>query len=131
MTEKPKYAHLLKDIAAEWHKDLVTFLETGDASPAFTDFMNRDKACQKVVDEAINEEGAAFERLASALGEAQSPSDTVSANIAMALEEALALPEEQRVAALGKAAKALKLAAGTRKSELATAVRELEQKVAQ
>lgn len=50
-----------------WRKEFVRFVESGDASDEFLDFLDSDPACQEVVEEAFAQQAAAFERLAAEL----------------------------------------------------------------
>lgn len=44
---------LLDTLDAHWHSDLLAFLDTGDASEEFLEFLNQDAECQRVVDIAL------------------------------------------------------------------------------
>lgn len=45
--------HLFASIDPQWHDQLLQFVDTGDASPEFLAFLDRDTECQRVVEIAL------------------------------------------------------------------------------
>jgi hypothetical protein len=45
--------HLLDSIDVRWHNDLLQFIDSGDASLDFLEFLDRDPQCQQVVEVAF------------------------------------------------------------------------------
>jgi hypothetical protein len=44
----------LKGVAPEWHKDFRHFVETGEASDRFLDYLNKDRGGQAEVERAFD-----------------------------------------------------------------------------
>jgi U3 small nucleolar RNA-associated protein 14 len=106
--------YLLQLVEPRWHGDFQTFIETGEAPDEFLVFLNQDKNAQKAVDIAFNAQAAAFENFAKALTEKPAENDdetrrnTVTANVAIALEGAIGLSPTDRTEAFQRAATVLK-----------------------
>jgi len=44
---------LFDTLDSRWHGDVLAFIDTGDASGEFLEFLNQDTECQRVVDIAL------------------------------------------------------------------------------
>ena len=110
----PRYKGLL---AEKWEKDFSQFIETGDASEEFLNYLDSDKGAQKAVEMAFTEQARGLEGLAEELKQtgnapigqagAGQHSSEVYIRIAEAFEEALNAPEEKREEVLRRKATAL------------------------
>jgi hypothetical protein len=58
---------LLRNVERQWHSEFLRFIETGDASDAFLEYLDRDQRGQQAVEMAFNSQAAAFEGLAEEL----------------------------------------------------------------
>jgi hypothetical protein len=57
----------MKGLQPRWHEDFSRFIETGEASEEFLNFLDHDEPCQKAVKAAFTKQAKAFENLARAL----------------------------------------------------------------
>lgn len=56
MRHRPNYqlpGSIFDNIEPRWREELFRFIDSGDASPGFLDFLDRDVECQKVVEIAF------------------------------------------------------------------------------
>ena len=60
--------NIAREIPPKWQTDFTRFVETGEASQAFLDFLDEDNGCQTAVDRAFTEQAAGFKKLAKILG---------------------------------------------------------------
>jgi phage-related minor tail protein len=65
-----KLENLLDQIPAEHRSAFAVFLETGEASPEFLDFMDANPECQRVVDIAMTHQASALRGFVQALAQA-------------------------------------------------------------
>ncbi len=105
---------LLKNIAPQWHNEFLRFVETGEASDNFLDYLNKDKGGQAAVEMAFDAQVKAFEGLAEELKKPQPPMEVsvelasaASRTMATAVETVMQLPPDQRGEVLEKAASVL------------------------
>jgi hypothetical protein len=85
-------------VAPEWRDAYRTFVETGEASDAFLEYLDGDASCQNAVDEAFKAQAAAFQDVVAMLHAAdgaaagavaaQPAADALSANVALAIDRA-------------------------------------------
>lgn len=113
-----KLETLLGDIGHNWRRDFITFVQTGDASREFLEYLDNDHKAQAAVEQAFTAQARAFEGLAqlvknSGVGAPEAPSATegVSTAVAAAMEQIAALPGEERANAVVGAARTLAQAA--------------------
>jgi hypothetical protein len=109
-----KLEELLKNVAPEWHKEFLRFVETGEAEDNFLQYLNKDKGGQAAVEMAFDAQVKAFEGLAEELKKPQpqieAPAElarAASRTMATAVETIVQLPPEQRGEALENAASVL------------------------
>ena len=50
-----------------WQAAFLRFVETGEADPAFMEFLGRDRPCQEAVEKVFLAQAEAFQRFARAL----------------------------------------------------------------
>src|SRR5579864_711425 len=105
---------LLKNIAPQWQKEFLRFVETGEASDPFLEYLNEDKGGQAAVEMAFDAQVKAFEGLAEELKKPQPATEVsvelaraASRTMATAVETVIQLPPEQRGKVLEKAASVL------------------------
>ena len=105
---------LLNNIAPKWHKEFLRFVETGEATDGFLDYLNKDKGGQAAVEMAFDAQVKAFEGLAEELKKPQPPMEvsvelarTASRTMATAVETVMQLPPDQRGEVLEEAASVL------------------------
>ena len=105
---------LLKNIAPKWHKEFLRFVETGEATDSFLDYLNKDKGGQAAVEMAFDAQVKAFEGLAEELKKPQPPMEVsvelaraASRTMATAVETVMHLPPDQRGEVLEEAASVL------------------------
>jgi hypothetical protein len=108
-----KLEPLLSGIAEDWHGDFINFVQTGDASPKFLQYLDGDPEAQKAVETAFTEQARALEGLAqlvknpSAKPEKATPAEGVSASVARAFERIGELSGEERAHAITVASETL------------------------
>lgn len=56
-----KKTELLKNVDPKWHKELLVFVETGEATEEFMKNLDQDKACQEAVELAFDHHAAEFD----------------------------------------------------------------------
>ena len=56
---------LTNRVPPEWRSEFKRFVQSGDASKEFFDFLDSDPTCQQAVEEAFAQQAAGFERLAA------------------------------------------------------------------
>ncbi|HEX7678857.1 MAG TPA: hypothetical protein VF713_12080 [Thermoanaerobaculia bacterium] len=91
----------LKLVPEKWREDFKRFLQTGNASPEFLDYLDNDQHGQQAVEIALKAESSAFETLAETvrpaiLGTTPTHAREVSEQITHALEDALSRPPNER-----------------------------------
>lgn len=59
---------ILKDVAPEFHAEFRKFVETGEASNVFLDYLDNDATCQSAIDKAFANEVEAFHQISAKLG---------------------------------------------------------------
>jgi hypothetical protein len=57
----------LKLVDPKWREAFRKFVETGDGSQEFRDYLDNDQNCQKAIDMVFNEQAAAFDKLFDAM----------------------------------------------------------------
>jgi hypothetical protein len=62
------FSDLLPQIDAKWHAAFVRFVETGDASDGFLNYLDADHRCQKVMERLLAARVRAMKPFMSALG---------------------------------------------------------------
>jgi hypothetical protein len=108
-----KLESLLSGIAEYWHGDFTNFVQTGDASPKFLQYLDGDPEAQKAVETAFTEQARALEGLAQlvknppAKPQKASPAEGVSASVARAFERIGELSGEERANAITVASETL------------------------
>jgi len=60
---------LLVPVDERWHAELLNFIDTGEASPEFMNFLDNDGECQRVVELALVVVGNEFDKSARQLKE--------------------------------------------------------------
>lgn len=103
------FSDLLREINPEWHGAFVRFVETGEASEEFLDYLDSDETCQRMMETALIERLKIVEPYVAALRAAPVPSaDEARAEIARAIERTAMLPAEERTQVLNQVAQDLK-----------------------
>jgi hypothetical protein len=132
-----KSEELLTHIKPEWHDAFLQFVETGEASNKFLEYLDRDDDAQNAVEIAFKTQAAAFEKLAGELRKTRDEVgmtkeaevevhvvDVLSAEVADAMEKISELPAEERTEVMHKTASALR--ASPKHAALRSAVQTLE-----
>ncbi len=123
-----KIESLLDGIAENRHKDFIHFVQTGDASPDFLNYLEGEPKAQEAVEKAFTQQAQALEGLASLVKEdssgreSTSRAEDASTAVARAVERITGLSGEERVQAVAGAAKTLVLRAAA-EPDKAAAVR--------
>lgn len=98
---------LLADIDPAWRLDFVRFVETGEASEEFCDYMDSDEKCQQAIERLLGAHSELLTPLVMELDQARAtnspPTETVGP-IVRAIQEVLTLPEPDRAETLRSAA---------------------------
>jgi hypothetical protein len=132
-----KFEGLLTHIKPEWQDSFLHFVDTGEASDKFLEYLDHDDDAQKAVEIAFKTQAKAFEELAGELrktraevgepkeaeGEADAV-DVLSAEFADAVERISQLSAEEQTEVIHKAASALR--ASPKHAALRSAVQTLE-----
>lgn len=141
MTTVLKEAHtskletLVQQVKPQWREEFRHFVETGDASDEFLDYLDHSKEGKQAVEMAFKAQADALTGLADALKNLQTESsvaqpaqsaDAASAKVAQAVEGLLQLPPEEEELAVEKAASVLSTTLGQEgQSRLRTVARKL------
>lgn len=121
-----KIESLLGSIAANWQKDFINFVQTGDASADFLNYLDGDLQAQTAVEMAFTEQAQALEGLAQLVKsdpstlEKPSRAEGASSAVARAFEQITELSGEERTRAVAGAAKTLVYRAATEPKKAAT-----------
>ena len=88
-------------VPERWKSEFQRFLSTGNASPEFLDYLDKDPQGQSAVEIALKAESSAFEKLAETvrpvlLGTTAAHATELSAQISSAFESAMNLPPKER-----------------------------------
>jgi len=102
---------ILKDVDPRWQKDFLTFIDTGEGSNEFLDYLDHNPQGQKAVDLAFSAQAKAFEGLAEEFRKAPSPNievkieptEVASESLTQAVGNIARLPHEQQLEAVRKA----------------------------
>jgi hypothetical protein len=62
------FSDLLPQIDARWHAAFVRFIETGEASASFLNYLDSDARCQKVMERLLAAQVKAFHPFMTAMG---------------------------------------------------------------
>jgi hypothetical protein len=65
---------LLEYVEQQWHRDFLEFIHSGDARPEFLAYIDTNASCQRAIEMAFDMQVAAFDRLASAMQQAEAAS---------------------------------------------------------
>ena len=105
---------LLAHIDKKWHQDFIRFVDTGEASDAFLEYLNKDAGGQQAVEMAFTAQAQGIRGLAEELknpppaAEATfDPTNFASKKFARAVEGVLELPPDQRDRVVMEAASSL------------------------
>lgn len=132
-----KFEELLTHIKPEWQDSFLRFIDTGEASDKFLEYLELDDEAQKAVEIAFKTQARAFEELAGELrktraevGKPQESEleandvDVLSAEFADAMEKISELSAEERTEVIHRTASALR--ASPKHAALRSAVQTLE-----
>ncbi len=112
--------NLVEKVPLVWREEFVQFVQSGEASEAFLNFLDESPDCQEAVEEAFTAQAAAFERFAAHLHapapagpEAAFPSRDVSpehlsVELARTMSAASELPNEARRQVAERAAEVIR-----------------------
>lgn len=109
---------LLAAVNPKWHKDFVSFVQSGEASADFLEYLDHDPGAQKAVESAFAAQSQALESLAQLVkksgpkaqderSQQDQNEEEVSTAVARAVERITSLPGEHRDKAVTEAAKTL------------------------
>jgi hypothetical protein len=92
---------LLADIDPAWRLDFVRFVETGEASDDFCDYMDSDEKCQQVIEKMLAAQSEVLTPLVMEIGQPRAtttptPAPATVGPIVRAIQDALTLPEPER-----------------------------------
>lgn len=133
-----KIESLLNSIAENWRRDFIAFVQTGEASSNFLEYLDGDLQAQIAVEKAFTEQAHALEGLAQLVKksspstlEKASPAEGVSTAVARAFERITELSGEERAHAVADAARTLvhRAAAGQKADTLRSTLSALQQEV--
>ncbi|HEX5226846.1 MAG TPA: hypothetical protein VFW44_04015 [Bryobacteraceae bacterium] len=113
-----KLGTLLGAINPKWQKDFVSFVQSGEASAEFLDYLDHDPGAQKAVESAFAAQSEALEGLAQLVKKSvprtqeehshlEQNHDEVSTAVTRAVERITALPGDKRDKAVADVAKSL------------------------
>lgn len=113
-----KLESLLQNIAERWRGEFITFVQTGDASSGFMEYLDQDTGAQAAVEQAFTDQSRALEGLAELVRtsdlSAGKASSAEGASMARSVERIAELPESEFAEAVTIAAKALALHAAAK-----------------
>jgi hypothetical protein len=102
---------LLADIDRAWQLDFVRFVETGEASEDFLDYMDSDASCQQAIEKMMAAQAEILTPVVMEIGQpsaSKTPETTTVEPIVRAIQDVLTLPEPERGRTLHAAAVDLK-----------------------
>jgi hypothetical protein len=106
---------LVNSIAPQWRRDFQSFIDTGEATEAFQQYMDSDAQCQAAVERAFTIKTEGLVGLAQALSqgsesaeEGMATDEWVSSRVTTALVQVLTLPSVERAKASRRTADRLK-----------------------
>lgn len=100
-----KLEDLMEKVSPRWRQEFVRFVQTGEASDAFLDYLDEDPGAQEAVEEAFEVQAAGLERLSELLESPGSEGDeeragarqeAVTARMALAISEAAEFSDAER-----------------------------------
>jgi hypothetical protein len=92
------FSKLLPRIEQQWREAFVRFVETGQASEEFMNYLLSDATCQRMMEQALTERFKSVQpHVTAALA---SPVEKTRIEFARAFERAAALPEPERTEVL-------------------------------
>ncbi len=110
-----KLETLLTHIQPQWKGEFIRFVETGEASEGFLDYLDQDPNAQQSVEMAFKAQASAFENLAEELKKTQTekevggkPVERISAKVTEAVKDVSKLSPKEKQEALDQIVSALK-----------------------